>query len=156
MRSNESAAEVLQEKGIKPSYARMQIYDYIREKRNHPTVEDIYAELVRMIPTLSRTTIYNTLTLFLQNNLLQPVTIEGKRNALRCGYQYARALQVYQLRQGLRFHYGCGKFKGQRPGWFRDQAEKRLLCGQMQRLRRGGGAAESLRSRKSYKITMPP
>lgn len=81
MQANQSSAVMLAEKGIKPSYTRIQIYDYLREKRNHPTVEDIYTELVQTIPTLSKTTIYNTLSLFLQNHLLQLVTIE--ENELR-------------------------------------------------------------------------
>ena len=81
MLTNESPAVLLAEKGIKPSYTRIQIYDYLREKRNHPTVEDIYTELVKTIPTLSKTTIYNTLSLFLQNHLVQLVTIE--ENELR-------------------------------------------------------------------------
>jgi Fur family peroxide stress response transcriptional regulator len=81
VQTKESSAMLLIEKGIRPSYTRIRIYDYLREKRNHPTVEDIYAELVQSIPTLSRTTVYNTLSLFLQNHLLQLVTIE--ENGLR-------------------------------------------------------------------------
>jgi len=81
MQKSVSASEILNRKGIKPSYARMRIYEYLCLKRNHPTVEDIYGELVRDIPTLSRTTVYNTLGLFLEKGLLQLVTIE--QNELR-------------------------------------------------------------------------
>jgi Fur family peroxide stress response transcriptional regulator len=81
MEKNTPTAEILSRKGIKPSYARIRIYDYLLEKRNHPTVEDIYAELTGEIPTLSRTTVYNTLGCFKEKGLLQHVTIE--ENELR-------------------------------------------------------------------------
>jgi len=81
MQVMDDAAMILQERDIKPSFARIQIYNYLREKRNHPTVDDIYGELNKIIPTLSRTTVYNTLSLFLEKHLLQLVTIE--ENELR-------------------------------------------------------------------------
>ena len=61
---------------IKPSYPRIKILEYLLDKRNHPTVEDIYSELVREVPTLSKTTVYNTLNLLIKANLARVVTIE--------------------------------------------------------------------------------
>ncbi len=68
--------EFLKQHGIKPSYQRMKIYDYLIKYKNHPTVDDIYQELVDEIPTLSKTTIYNTLKLFLEKEIVQLITIE--------------------------------------------------------------------------------
>ena len=45
---------------IKPSFQRMRIFEYLITHRNHPTVEMIYKSLVKEIPTLSKTTVYNT------------------------------------------------------------------------------------------------
>jgi len=62
--------------GIKPSYQRIRIFDYLKNKRNHPTVDQIYQELVQEIPTLSKTTVYSTLNLFIANKLATNITIE--------------------------------------------------------------------------------
>ena len=59
----------LKKRGIKPSYQRMKIYQYLVENQNHPTVDMIYKDLVQKIPTLSKTTIYNTLKLFVDKNI---------------------------------------------------------------------------------------
>ncbi len=50
--------------GIKPSYQRIKIYEYIFNNNIHPTVDNIYKKLLKEIPTLSKTTVYNTLKLF--------------------------------------------------------------------------------------------
>lgn len=46
------------------------------EKRSHPTVDEIYNDLVKQLPTLSKTTVYNTLSLFMELNLARMITIE--------------------------------------------------------------------------------
>jgi len=46
------------------------------ENRDHPTVETIYSHLVGGMPTLSKTTVYNTLKLFIDNGITATVTIE--------------------------------------------------------------------------------
>lgn len=72
------AANLLQSKGIKPSYLRIRILSYMLTMRNHPTVDMIYHALSPEIPTLSRTTIYNTVDLFLENRLVQLIGIDEK------------------------------------------------------------------------------
>ncbi len=68
--------KILDEKGVKPSLHRMKVLEYLTDNRNHPTVDMIYKDLSCDIPTLSRTTIYNTLTTFLENGIAQAITIE--------------------------------------------------------------------------------
>ena len=67
----------LREKGIKPSYQRKRIFEYMVENRIHPTVNDIYAALIDDIPTLSKATVYNTMNLFHDNGLIVVIPIEG-------------------------------------------------------------------------------
>lgn len=62
--------DYLIENDVKPSYARLRVLEYLLKYRNHPTAEDIYSELIKEIPTLSRTTIYNTLKLFVEKNIV--------------------------------------------------------------------------------------
>ncbi len=68
--------ETLQKCNIKPSYARIKIMDYLIKHPVHPTVDEIYSKLVQEIPTLSKTTVYNTLNLFIRSELAKVVTIE--------------------------------------------------------------------------------
>ncbi|MGE5396215.1 MAG: Fur family transcriptional regulator [Chitinophagales bacterium] len=67
--------QLLLDNGIKPSPYRMRIYQYLVEHRNHPNVDMIYQELVDELPTLSKTTLYNTLSLFLEKGITIPITI---------------------------------------------------------------------------------
>jgi Fur family transcriptional regulator, peroxide stress response regulator len=65
--------------GIRPSVQRVAVYSYLCEKRNHPTVETVYDALSPSYPTLSRTTIYNTLKLFEEKHLVQSIQIEDDK-----------------------------------------------------------------------------
>lgn len=56
--------------GIRPSAQRIAIMRYLMENRIHPTADDIYSSLVGSMPTLSRTTVYNTLWLFVEQNAI--------------------------------------------------------------------------------------
>ena len=55
---------------VKPSAQRIAIMKYLLEHRAHPTVDRIYTELLPAMPTLSRTTVYNTLRVLAENNAL--------------------------------------------------------------------------------------
>lgn len=75
MNSIEVAQELLTYE-IKPSYPRVQIYKYLEDNRNHPTAHDIYSDLVNEIPTLSKTTVYNTLDRFLEVGLVLALNLD--------------------------------------------------------------------------------
>ncbi len=68
--------EYLIKKNIKPSYHRIKILKYLKEHIIHPTVEMIYKNLIKEIPTLSKTTVYNTLNLFVKNKILIELIID--------------------------------------------------------------------------------
>ena len=72
----ENVGEYLKEIGIKPSYQRMKIYEFLLQNRIHPTVDTIYRALNKEIPTLSKTTVYNTLNLFIEKKIVNILVIE--------------------------------------------------------------------------------
>ena len=74
-----STAEILSGCNIKPSLMRVMIYDYLQQNRTHPTVEEIYSALHPSVPTLSKTTVYNTVKLFCKVGLTRLVTIEEQQ-----------------------------------------------------------------------------
>ena len=63
---------------IKPSVQRIAIMDYLMTHRTHPTIDEIYLALCDAIPTLSKTTVYNTLKLFVEHGAAQMLTIAEK------------------------------------------------------------------------------
>jgi Fe2+ or Zn2+ uptake regulation protein len=68
--------EFLKFKQIRPSYHRIKIYEYLLKNKNHPTADLIYQELAGDIPTLSKTTVYNTLNLLVEKGAAQLITID--------------------------------------------------------------------------------
>lgn len=63
---------------IKPSVQRMAIMDYLLTHKTHPSVDEIYLALCDEIPTLSKTTVYNTLKLFVDHGAALMLTIDEK------------------------------------------------------------------------------
>ena len=52
---------ILADAGIRPSIQRIAVYGYLCEHPVHPDVETVYDALNPIYPTLSKTTVYNTL-----------------------------------------------------------------------------------------------
>lgn len=62
-------------KNIQPSHQRIKILEILANTKNHPNVNMIYDELSREMPTISKTTIYNTLNAFIEKGLISSLTI---------------------------------------------------------------------------------
>ena len=67
----------LQNKGIRPSYQRIQVLACVHQKDAHPTVDEIHRKLSPQIPTLSKATIYNSLHTFVDVGLVRILNIDG-------------------------------------------------------------------------------
>lgn len=72
------AHEYLLRFGIKPSVQRIAIMNFLIHNRIHPNADDIYNALCVSIPTLSKTTVYNTLKLFAEQEALLTLVIDEK------------------------------------------------------------------------------
>ncbi|MCD7962304.1 MAG: transcriptional repressor [Rikenellaceae bacterium] len=86
----ENTHQYLLEKGIKPSVQRLAIMDYLLCNRCHPTADEIFNSLYPSMPTLSKTTVYNTLKLFVDKGAAISIDIDGK-NARFDGYTLPHA-----------------------------------------------------------------
>lgn len=73
----DNTAEFLKLHMIKPSFQRIKIFDFLNHSVSHPSVDDIYQALISEIPTLSKTTIYNTLNIFVENKIVDAITIDN-------------------------------------------------------------------------------
>lgn len=72
------AQTYLLDHSIRPSAQRLAIMDYLMENRIHPTVDDIFNALSPTMPTLSKTTVYNTLKLFAGHGAVFSLVIDEK------------------------------------------------------------------------------
>jgi len=70
----EGIGSYLLEHNIKPSYPRIKVMQILLQ-RTHPTADEIYAQAVKEMPTLSKTTVYNALNLFMEKNIVHSIYI---------------------------------------------------------------------------------
>lgn len=86
--------KLLLEHKISPSITRVAIYNYFKKTDHHPSVDEIYKTLKLELPTLSKTTVYNVLNLFLEENLVKHVNIKGTD-------------QLFELTKEKHSHFKC-------------------------------------------------
>ena len=72
--------QYLRQFSIKPSVQRSAVMNFLLNNRIHPTIDEIYLALSPNMPTLSKTTVYNTLDLFVEKGAVRALVID-ERNA---------------------------------------------------------------------------
>lgn len=101
--------------GVRPSTQRIRIFEFLAASKSHPTADDVFQALVPEIPSLSKTTVYNTLSLLVQVNLARQLSIQdgearydgdisvhGHFRCVRCGAVSDFPVDVKQISvQGL-------------------------------------------------------
>ena len=92
----EKYKQILAENGIKPTYQRIKIMEYLDLNMIHPTADMIYSALYKNAPTLSKTTVYNTLDILRRHNLINTISIT--ESELR-----------YEYRKEPHHHFLCKK-----------------------------------------------
>lgn len=78
MKETQDISQHLLQHGIRPSLQRIAIVDYLFKNHTHPTADEIYATLQPGMPTLSKTTVYNTLKLLADHGVALCLTIDEK------------------------------------------------------------------------------
>jgi len=95
----EKYVKLLKEKKLKVTPQRLIILKYLGENYTHPTTEKIYSDLKSNNPSLSKTTVYNSLEILEKHGIIQSLTISGSE--LR-----------YDFNHGMHHHFlckNCGK-----------------------------------------------
>ncbi|WP_312815110.1 Fur family transcriptional regulator [Sedimentibacter sp.] len=72
----ESLIDELKNKKIRLSHQRLKVLEYLTTNYNHPTADQIYNGLHDEVPTLSKTTVYNTLNSLIDAGLVRAISIE--------------------------------------------------------------------------------
>lgn len=70
--------QYLRKFSIKPSMQRSAVMNFLLNNRIHPTIDEIYLALSPTMPTLSKTTVYNTLDLFVERGAVNALAIDEK------------------------------------------------------------------------------
>jgi Fur family iron response transcriptional regulator len=63
--------KILNDYGIQPSAQRVAVAEYVLETKEHPSADQVFAQVSASFPMISRATIYNTLNLFVEKGLLR-------------------------------------------------------------------------------------
>src|SRR4051812_39909340 len=72
-------AQRLRDRGIQPSAQRVAVARYALVTEDHPSADEVWAEVRRRFPMISRATVYNTLKLFVEKGILaRHVLAEGR------------------------------------------------------------------------------
>ena len=66
----------LKKNNIRLTHQRLKVLEYLSNSTNHPTVEQIYNTLKKEVPSLSKTTIYNTLNYLAELKLIKVLAID--------------------------------------------------------------------------------
>ena len=93
MVSRSELKEELIKAGIRPSVQRLAIFEYVRRSCQHPTAEVVYEALHDELGSLSLTTVYNTLKLFVDAGLIMMLTIDDTFRCFdgnRCSHAHFR------------------------------------------------------------------
>lgn len=64
--------------GIRPSLPRVEVMQYLLEHPTHPNVDTIYRDLLEKVPSLSKTTVYNTVQKLSEKGAVLRLTIDDK------------------------------------------------------------------------------
>lgn len=67
--------DLLKNKQLKITPQRLEILKYLDKHRTHPTANEIYSTLKKKNPSLSKTTVYNSLDTLIKNNIIHELTI---------------------------------------------------------------------------------
>jgi Fur family transcriptional regulator, peroxide stress response regulator len=78
--------KLLKEKSIKITPQRLEILKYLDENRTHPTADQIFTSLKEKNPSLSKTTVYNSVDILRNHGLIQTLTISNSE--LRYDFEY--------------------------------------------------------------------
>ena len=74
--SYEDLLKELKMKNLRLSHQRLKVLEFLAGHLIHPTVDQIYTELQKEIPTLSKTTVYSTLNALEETGLVRVINIE--------------------------------------------------------------------------------
>jgi len=90
----EKYVKILKENNLKITPQRLIVLKYLGEHPTHPTTDKIYKDLKTNNPSLSKTTVYNSLETLEKYGVIQSITISGSERR-------------YDFKHGMHHHFLC-------------------------------------------------
>lgn len=69
---------------VRPTHIRLIILQYLNRSDFHPTAAEMYKDILKKIPTISKTSIYNTLNLFCEKGVVSPLFLTSQEARFEC------------------------------------------------------------------------
>lgn len=73
------AFQLLERHGIRPSAQRVMVTEHILKAKDHPSADELWGQIKRSFPTLSRATVYNTLHLLAEKGIVRELALSEGR-----------------------------------------------------------------------------
>src|SRR5437660_532067 len=73
------ALKLLERHGIRPSAQRLVVTEHILRAKDHPSADELWGQIRRSFPPLSRATVYNTLHLLAEKGLVRELALSEGR-----------------------------------------------------------------------------
>ncbi len=64
---------------LKQTPQRLAIINFLKDNKNHPSVEDVYKAILVQFPTISLATVYNNLEMLKNLGMLREITIDPEK-----------------------------------------------------------------------------
>ena len=85
--------------GHRKTKQRKAILDFLKTTRSHPTADQVYDSVRKIIPSISKGTVYRNLQVLIDSGIVSVLDIRG-------------TLSRYEVRQAAHYHFrceGCGR-----------------------------------------------
>jgi len=70
--------------GLRQTFQRRKILEFLENTKSHPTADAIYKEVKKSIPTVSKTTIYNTVNKLVKEGIIKSISASGQTRYDAC------------------------------------------------------------------------
>ena len=74
---NSDVPAILKALGVQPTPQRIAVAEAVLLKEAHPSADQVWAEVKKACPTVSRATVYNTLNLLVKKRMLRTQVLRG-------------------------------------------------------------------------------
>ena len=103
--------QILRNKGLKVTPQRIEILRFLDEHRVHPTADDIYRSLKKTNPSLSKTTVYNSLDVLTKKHVIQCLTISLSEHRYDFGNKMHHHFFCYRCGRIYDLDFSCPNIK---------------------------------------------
>jgi len=92
----EKYVKILKNESLKVTPQRLEILRFLDNHKSHPTVDEIYQNIKKTNPSLSKTTVYNSLDVLENHGIIQSISISVSEKR-------------YDIKNQMHHHFLCKK-----------------------------------------------